>query len=416
MILIPRLGTQGSQRVMIGLASIAAVLALISSRTGNSVRTVGTPGGRGVGQAHIAALIGLAAAPLLAGLLIWKVPPIPPEPTRAETADVLYVGEGMNSTVAVTQLDGAVTSFHVCGKIEASTEPADMRLQRMLGHMSALLHPKPRSVLVVGCGAGVTAGCFLLHPEVERIVLCEIEPLIPKVVSVYFAQENYGVVDDPRVEIVYDDARHYILTTHEKFDVITSDPIHPWVKGSAALYTREYFDLCKRHLNPGGLVTQWVPLYESHADVIKSEFATFFTAFPEGTVWSNDINGKGYDVILLGQAQPHRIDIDALQQRLDSEDHQRAAESLKEVEFYSATDLLATYAGCGPDLAAWLQDAQINTDRNLRLQYLAGMGLNAYEGETIYDKILAYRKFPETLFTGSPAQKLKLRDAIGIPR
>ncbi len=79
-------------------------------------------------------------------------------------------------------------------------------------------------------------------------------------------------------------------------------------------------------------------------------------------------------------------------------------------------DLLSTYAGQGPDLTDWLKDAQINTDRNLRLQYLAGMGLNAYEGEDIYDRILTYRKFPESLFTGSPAEKLKLRDAIGNPR
>jgi len=425
MILIPRLGTQNSQRIMIALAGISALLALASSR-GEGILPLSLlfGGQRRQGRDALATIATLATVPLLAALLIWKVPPIPPAlaaygrylPTRTTTADVLYVGEGMNATIAVTQLDGVVTSFHVSGKVEASTEPQDMRLQRMLGHLSALLHPKPKSVLVVGCGAGVTAGSFLLHPDVERIVLCEIEPLIPKVVSVYFARENYGVVDDPRVEIVYDDARHYILTTQEKFDVITSDPIHPWVKGSAALYTREYFELCKRRLNLGGVVTQWVPLYESNEDVVKSELATFFTAFPQGTIWSNDVDGKGYDVVLLGQVEPLRIDADALQERLDREDHQRVAESLREVEFDSAMDLLATYAGQGPDLVEWLKDAQINTDRNLRLQYLAGMGLNAYEGEAIYDEILTYRKFPESLFLGPPIQKVRLRDAIGNPR
>ena len=62
-------------------------------------------------------------------------------------------------------------------------------------------------------------------------------------VSTYFAKENYNVAKDPRTQIVYDDARHFVLTTHEKFDIITSDPIHPWVKGAATLYTREYFEL-----------------------------------------------------------------------------------------------------------------------------------------------------------------------------
>ncbi len=417
MILIPRIGTQGSERVMIAVAALAAIFALALSR-----RTQAEEQQRPYFVSLLRSTLPITAVIAVVGtLLIWYVAPIPPAlvaygrylPTRTTTADVLYVGEGMNATIAVTQLDNRVTSFHVCGKVEASTEPADMRLQRMLGHLSALVHPKPRSVLVVGCGAGVTAGSFLLHPGVERIVLCEIEPLIPKVVSVYFSRENYNVVDDPRVEIVYDDARHYILTTQEKFDVITSDPIHPWVKGSAALYTREYFDLCKRRLNPGGVVTQWVPLYESNEDVVKSEFATFFTAFPQGTIWSNDIDGEGYDVVLLGRTEPLTIDVDALQQRLNREDHRRVAESLEEVNFSSATDLLSTYAGQGPDLTDWLKDAQINTDRNLRLQYLAGMGLNAYEGGEIYDKILTYRKFREALFTGSPAEKLKLRDAIG---
>jgi spermidine synthase len=97
----------------------------------------------------------------------------------ADRSKLLYWGEGINSSIAITQwADGAV-QFHVSGKVEASTEPYDMRLQRMLGHMPALLHPDPRKVLVVGFGAGVTAGTFVTHPEVKRIVICEMEPLIP---------------------------------------------------------------------------------------------------------------------------------------------------------------------------------------------------------------------------------------------
>src|SRR5260370_41611682 len=121
-----------------------------------------------------------------------------------------YVGEGMNSSVAVTTSSG-VRNFHVSGKVEASSHPEDMRLQRMLGHIPALFHPKPRSVLIVGCGAGVTAGCFVVDPEIERIVICEIEPLVPEAIAPHFKPENHDVVNDPRVEIAYDDARHYIL-------------------------------------------------------------------------------------------------------------------------------------------------------------------------------------------------------------
>jgi len=426
MILIPWLGTQGSQRVMIGAAAVSVLLLLMAALWPRwAARTPGLAreesGDAQPDKSRWPAWAALAIVPMLAVPLAWSVPAIPGGliaygrylPSRAQVADTLYAGEGMNSTVAVTLLDGDIVSFHVCGKVEASTEPADMRLQRMLGHLSALLHPKPRSILVVGCGAGVTAGTFVLHPGVERIVLCEIEPLIPQIAAGFFGKENYNVLRDPRVEVVYDDARHYILTTHDNFDVITSDPIHPWVRGSAALYTKEYFELCKRHLNPGGIVTQWVPLYESSPEVVKSEMATFFTAFPDGTIWSNDINGEGYDVVLLGQAQPRRIDVDELVRRWERADHLAVVQSLAEVKFASALELLCTYAGRGPDLQDWLRTAQINTDRNLRLQYLAGLGLNAYQGTPIYKEMVSYRTFPEDLFVASPERKVQLRAKIG---
>jgi spermidine synthase len=275
------------------------------------------------------------------------------------------------------------------------------------------LHPDPKSVLVVGCGAGVTAGSFCVHPEVQHITICEIEPLIPKHIPDYFKTQNHDVLQDPRLQIVYDDARHFVLTTHQKFDIITSDPIHPWVKGAATLYTREYFQMVKNHLNPGGLVTQWVPLYESNLEAVKGEVATFFSVFPHGTIWSNDINGSGYDVVMLGQAEDNAtIDIDAIQQRLDQPDHLLVAESLGEVNFKSAIDLLSTFAGEGPDLQAWLADAQINLDRNLRLQYIAGLGLNAVDGDKIFKSMIASRKFPTDLFQGSTDHLLQLRVAI----
>ena len=85
------------------------------------------------------------------------------------------------------------------------------------------------------------------------------------------------------------------------------------------------------------------------------------------------------------------------------------------MKFDSAMDLLSTYAGQGPDLQDWLRDAQINTDRNLRLQYLAGMGLNAQQGAAIYNSIVSYRKFPEDLFLASPERTLQLKAAIKTP-
>jgi spermidine synthase len=288
-----------------------------------------------------------------------------------------------------------------------------MRLQRLLGHLTALMDNDPKSVLVVGFGAGVTAGAISIHPTIQRMVICEMEPLIPKVVSTYFSDVNYGVATNPKVQIVYDDARHYVLTTREKFDLITSDPIHPWVKGAATLYTKEYFEHVKAHLNPGGVVTQWVPLYESTEDVVKSEIATFLQVFPHGTVWRNDDgSGAGYDVVLVGRLDDAPIDVDAWQAKLDSPAYAGVKTSLAQVGFMSAIDVLRTYSGRGQDLGPWVADAQINTDGNLRLQYLAGFGFNQYIGTQIRDAMLRYRKFPSDYFVGQGTTVAQLQAAM----
>jgi spermidine synthase len=292
-----------------------------------------------------------------------------------------------------------------------------MRLQRTLGHMPALLHPHPRSVLVVGFGAGVTAGSFTLHPDVQRIVICEIEPIIPPAATHYFGAQNYNVLHDPRTEMVYDDARHFVLTTPEKFDIITSDPIHPWVKGSATLYTQEYFEMVKAHLNPGGLVTQWVPLYETDVDTVKSEVATFFEVFPNGTIWANEnLEEGGYDVFLLGSKDPLTIDVDAMQRRMDSPEYAPVVQSLRDVGLGTAVELLSIYTTQASDLKPWLNGAVINRDRNLRLQYMAALAVNKYVEAMIYNEMLVYRLFPANLMVGSDATLQTMRLRIRPPQ
>lgn len=420
-VLVPLAGTQGAQRALIVLSVISAFVALIpligSSATGDGKKRAapGRTPALGAGSVFALGICALAAlwstgkvGPVPAGLVAWgRSLPWQGEP------NALYVGEGINSSIAVTEEPNGWRNFHVSGKVEASTEPQDMRLQRLLGHLSALMHDDPKSVLVVGFGAGVTAGAISIHPTVERMVICEMEPLIPRIVSNYFRDANHGVKDNPRVEITYDDARHYVLTTREKFDVITSDPIHPWVKGAATLYTREYFEHVREHLNPGGVVTQWVPLYESSEEVVKSEIATFLEVFPNGTVWRNDDgSGAGYDIVLVGRLDDEPIDIDAWQARIDEPRYAAVKSSLAEVGYTSVFDVLQTYSGGGKALAPWTANAEINRDSNLRLQYLAGFGFNYYRGTEIRDAILRHRTFPLELFTGSAPSVERLRQLV----
>jgi len=420
LVLIPLTGTHGAQRMLIVASAVSAgvaLLPLVGWSTAESLLTTRRALGFGamfvLASLMTGAAVAAAAVPHVpAGLVAWgRLLPWYGEP-RA-----LYVGEGVNASIAVTEGSNGWRSFHVSGKVEASTEPQDMRLQRLLGHLTALMHEQgPKSVLVVGFGAGITAGALSIHPSVEKVVICELEPLIPRVVSRYFGDANYDVATDLKVRIVYDDARHYMLTAREKFDVITSDPIHPWVKGAATLYTKEYFEHVRSRLNPGGVVTQWVPLYESTEESVRSVIATFLQVFPDGSVWRNDdARGLGYDAVLVGRIDGKPIDVDAWQARLDRPEYRKVRNSLGEVGFETVVDMLATYLGRGRDLGPWLARAEINTDGNLRLQYLAGVAVNNNTGTLIRDSILRYRRFPEDLFRGDPATLSSLRELLQQP-
>ena len=324
--------------------------------------------------------------------------------------EYLYSREGITSSIAVSrEKKTGYLNFHISGKVVASNWPADMRNQRILGHLPALLHNLPKSILVIGFGAGVTAGTFSLYPSVERIVIVEIEPDVPVAANRFFGKENYDILKDKRVEIIVDDARHFVTTTQEKFDIITTDPIHPWVKGASALYTTEFFELLKHRLNPGGFITQWVPLYETNEAAVKSEIGTFFEVFPNASLWntSDSPNFSGYDIVMLGQIDPITIHSEKIQGRLDSSP--KIKNSLSEVKYDSAVSVLKTFSGQNSDIATWLEGVELNRDNNLRLEYLAGQSLDDYGKDRIHYALTRDLAYPESLFSVSPSEENKLR-------
>jgi spermidine synthase len=412
LLLIPQLGTRVSQQLLIALSLVTAAVAAYAARGLIAQR---------------AARFGMAAvvSVVLGAILINSVIDVPWQVVaygrrvapivrafdlfdQAHPTNVLFRGEGINSSVLIAERAGQ-RHFYVSGKAEASTAILDMRLERMMGHVPALIHPDPKSVLVVGFGAGVTAGSFVPYKGVKNLTICELEPFIPPASTQYFGDQNYRVKDDPRTRILYDDARHFIFTTKDTYDVITTDPIHPWVKGTSTLYSKQYYELVKQHLKPGGVVAQWLPIYDSDPETIKIELATFFDVFPQGSIWSNNYKGDGYDLVLIGQATPGPIDVDALQARLDRPEYAGVSASLKDVGFLSAVDFLATYAGRAVDLKPLTAGVAINDDMNQRLQYIAGLGLNSMAYKDIYQDILRHRRFPADLLTGSGSRVDALR-------
>ena len=396
LILIPQFGSQVAQQTLVVCAALSGAIVYFSR-----------PGARRVVRASVFSLITLVS--------VLSVPEVPGRliafgrsvNSWDSIRHVLYLAEGATASVAVTEGVAGAKQFHIAGKVEASDMDIDMRLERMLGHVPALLHPHPRSVLIVGVGAGVTAGALSIHPEVERIVICEIEPVVPASARAYFGEENHHVFDDPRVELIFDDARHFLQTTTEKFDIITTDPIHPWVRGAATLYSLEYLQIARDHLNPGGIVTQWVPLYETDVRSVKSELATFAQVFPDTTLWNPDLLEEGYDLVALGRAAERPISETAIDARLAAAPEVRA--SLDGILLKSASAILGTYAGRARDLQPWLADAEINRERHLRLQYLAGLAANTDQRFLIFQSLIAYRRYPADLFQTSAGTETQMR-------
>ena len=416
--LVGWIGSQHTQQVLMALSMLAGVLMLAApadaTGAGKRPRFYPVP-------ARARVLAGLVAA---SASLIFAVPPIPgvliaygrnSASWVGHTGDILYVGEGLNASVAVSRLPTGVLAYHNAGKIQASSQPQDMRLQRILGHVTTLVAAQPASVLVIGCGSGVTAGAVSLDARVVRETIVEIERLVPMVVSTYFGEQNFHVVQNPKVRIVIDDGRHYLLTTSERYDAITADPFDPWVKGAASLYTKEFFEAAKAHLNPGGVVTLWVPLYTTTPEAVKSQVATFFDVFPQGFILGNTHAGSGYDLVLVGQRDFAPIAIDGIARLLQQPTLAPVVRSLEEIRIGSPIELFASYAGRAPDLTPWFAGAPINRDANLRLEYLAALGLNRNEPEAIYREILRYRKIPDGVFTGSAQSLAALRSVIERP-
>jgi spermidine synthase len=391
LVLVPAMGTQGAHQVLIAL-SVGAGLILLSPR--------------------------FMILALLAFILNRSVPPQSPlliahgryAATWAGKSDIIYAADGRNSSVAVSQLPDGRMMFHVAGKIQASNVPRDLRLQRMLGHLTTLTVKNPRSVLVIGCGAGITAGAVSVDPLVERETIAEIEPLVFDAAR-YFHEPNLGVLDNPKVHRVLDDGRHFLLTTNERFDAITVDPLDPWAKGAASLYTPEIFQSMRDHLNPGGTVTMYIQLFETTPEAVKSAIATFMEVFPHVTLWANNDQGRGYDMVLLGQAEPLNIDLDEMERRVDFLGDSAMSQSLASAGFDSPVALFATYAAGREDLKEWLEGASINRDRNLRMQYLAGLGMDYDDAAAIYADMTARAKFPSEVFTSTEGRLDSLRRA-----
>jgi len=191
-----------------------------------------------------------------------------------------------------------IRALRVNGKAEASTAPVDRRLQYLLGHVPGLLHGNVERALVIGLGTGMTAGSLLDLPTLTSLEIAEISPAVARAAREFDAW-NGSVLTDPRTRLTIADGRHRLALTTERFDLVTSDPVHPWTRGSSDLYTLEHFTAMAAHLAERGVASQWLPLYELSTEDVRTVAATWCAAFPHATAWVT-----AYDLVLVGSRAP----------------------------------------------------------------------------------------------------------------
>src|SRR5262249_29487777 len=210
--------------------------------------------------------------------------------------------EGMNASVLVGRDGSGSLYLKVNGKADASSG-IDMRTQVLLGQIPLLFHPRPESVLVVGLASGVSVGSVATHP-VAKIRVLEIEPAMVGACRA-FADFNHHVLDDPRVRIVFNDARNDILLRRETYDVVVSEPSNPWMTVASNLFTKEFFRDAHARLAPGGIFCQWFQVYSLAPTDLRSLIATFRSVFPNVVAFGV---GDASDLIVLGSDRPLRFD------------------------------------------------------------------------------------------------------------
>jgi spermidine synthase len=222
----------------------------------------------------------------------------------AATNDLVFAAEGVNDSVAVFQSDNYV-ALRINGKVDAST--GDARTQLLLGHLGAAFPPAPRRVLVIGFGSGMTASAVARYPEVERIDCVEIEPAVIRAAP-YLESLNRNILSNPRLHVFFDDARNFLLTSRDKYDLIISEPSNPWIAGIATLFTDEYYAAVRQHLAPGGKFVQWVQAYSIAPADLRMIVATLTPHFGDVTLW----RAAGPDFLLLGRTDPAVFQFDRL--------------------------------------------------------------------------------------------------------
>jgi spermidine synthase len=285
---------------------------------------------------------------------------------NAHALDIVYFRDGLNANISVARTDDYM-ALRTNGKVDASNRDATTQL--LLGHLAALARP-PRRVLLVGFGSGMTASALVGYPELERLDVVEIEPAVVGAAPL-LAKLNRNVLLDPRVHVTFDDARNFLFTTWQKYDLIISEPSNPWIAGVATLFTREFYAAVRGRLTPGGVFVQWMQAYSLYPEDLRMLLATFLAEFQGATLW----HGDAPDLILMAPSPPSS---EILQRVQGLYGLQRLHDDFAQLGMEDGAGLFGFYILDDAGLRKFSSGAQINTDDRTLLEYHAPRSLLAH--------------------------------------
>ena len=340
-VLLPLLGTQSSL-LLLALASlgIAATLAFAAD----------TP--------RLTSRATLVAAGAAAFAVLWLTrPDVYASLFRARFPgqEVTWFKEGIETTVSIVEGNDGVRTLYTNARGQANDEPELVKYQRRIGHMPLLIRPRAKDVLIVGLGAGHTAGSLLQH-EGTRVHVVELSDAILGGAA-QFSGVNYGALRDPRLTLELGDGRNFLLTAAQKFDVITTDTIQPFDAGSTNLYSAEYYRLAARSLNPGGVMAQWIGPHDDFQ--YKTMLRTYLAVFPYVTLWLTAD-------LVVGSNDPIDLDLGEVAGRFESP---RARAALLEAGFESPVDAASAFVADRAEIERFVGPGPILTDDHPMIEY-----------------------------------------------
>ena len=219
---------------------------------------------------------------------------------RPGADSVLFHADGRTATVTVRRrVAGGGLTIATNGKPDASVSgdwlraPSPERRRSLAGDQSTqlllplvtLAHaPRARVAAVVGQGSGISSHVLLGSPHLRRLVTIDIEPEMIRG-SRHFLPANRRVFDDPRSTFAIDDARSYLAAGRRRYDLVLSEPSNPWVSGVSDLFTVEFYERVREHLAPGGVLGQWLHLYELDDPLVMGVIAAVHAVFPSYEIY-----------------------------------------------------------------------------------------------------------------------------------